>query len=151
MQPESDFWKALEAVWLGRPYTPERVAALLGAELELESENDYTLFYCLKPGATPRRFPHVSAVDLRISKTKPGDPGFLSIDLSGSSISLAEVRARYPSASFEPAMPGPPPQGVSPENANYLIVQQPEGRLSFGFIVKNPNELGRVILAPASP
>lgn len=146
--PVTDFWSYMAAVENAQPYTQESIELLLGVALELESENEYTAFYRLKAITRPPKFANILGVDLRIRKTRPWKSGFLSIDLADCGISFEAVKNRYPGSTFEPARPGPPPHGVSPESANYLTVERSWGSLSFGFRVKNPDALARIVFDP---
>jgi hypothetical protein len=151
MEGKKSFWNLVEKVENARPYTPKAVESLLGVTLELESEHEYTLFYKMKELQSSATTKILRAVDLRVSKTKPGDQNFLVIELADCGMTFEDIQKRYPEALFEPALPGPPPQGFALDSVDYLSVERPWGKISFGFLLKNPKLLSEVIFSPKAP
>ncbi len=150
-KPAEVLWRLIAEIENALPFTKNGIESLLGVELKPESENDYTRFYRLarKPGkgaGLPLR-----EVDLRVSKTRPGDRGFLAIELLDCEVTFQEVKKRYPAAVFEPALPGPPPAGLAPDSVSYLAVAKAWGKISFGFRVREPERLSEIVWAPSPP
>lgn len=141
-------WELVDALGKSIPFRKEKVEALLGVTLEPGQEDAERIYYrarTLQPGP-----PGVAlgAVDLRVHKSSRTWPGFLVIELPGAGLTRGDVQRRYPGGKLEHPRPGPPPQGVSPDNKIYYVLPQPWGVVSFGFRVRAPDLLDSISFDP---
>jgi hypothetical protein len=140
--------KLIEALARATPFKKEKVEQILGVTLEPDQEDQSGVRYRARTiGANAYGVP-VAAVDLRLRKDVPAGPGFLVVNLGSPGISRAEVESQFPGGKVELPRPGPPPEGVSPDNHIGYVVQQAWGELTFGFRVGAPKVLDIVALEP---
>jgi len=84
----------------------------------------------------------VEMIDLRVGP-EDSDPGFLVLRVAGTCINLDEVRARYGTLAITDH-----PRGRSLDEVTAFTSNEPWGKLSFGFAVRNPDCLSGVAFAP---
>jgi len=141
-------WELVEALGQSIPFRREKVEALLRVTLEPDQEDDRRVTYrarSLEPGPAGVL---LAGVDLRLRKGAPSFAGFLVVTLRDSGISRADVQRRFPGGRIEMPRPGPPPQGVSPDNHIAYLVPTKWGVLSFGFRVRAPDLLDTIAFDP---
>ena len=135
-------WQAIAQLSQQIPFTKEGVENVLAAKLTLTAVqgNEYFWFYesdsiALAGGASFK-------ADLRI-KREGVHPGFLVINLSGSCITLAEVRSHYEGLQITDH-----PRGRSLDEVTSYTAALSWGALSFSFKERQPDCLSSVAFEP---
>ncbi|MCC8392161.1 hypothetical protein LJ656_06130 [Paraburkholderia sp. MMS20-SJTR3] len=147
-QSDMTLWQTIDAVVQNIPLTKAKVERVLVTRVAVKdtSKNPFrnaaSQFYVggpvkLSDGVV------VGKVDLRI-RYKFGHPGFLVLDeLGGTCITLKTVRAHYPDLTVTEY-----PKGQSLDEAVGFSAFLEWGKLSFGFVERNPDCLAHVAFDP---
>lgn len=134
-------WEAIDQLARQIPFTREKVEAVLSVTLTRWRQSPATDSYQSDPLALADGVV-IDDVDLRVSRA--GDrPGFLVLPVSGTCISLAQIKARYPQVYFDE-----PAYTQSPNEEKFYSIRQPWGKLNFGFRQGAPNCLASLSLDP---
>jgi hypothetical protein len=143
MDSKVKFWELIDALEKSRPFRKENVEALVGTDLKIESENMSHIYY-LSEQENGKSAVGIVNVDLRVRKNDPAHQGFLLIELSGAPVTPEDVLKRYPDAWIQGPTAGPPPQGFPDDAETAIWVQRDWGQISFGFALKEPENLNSV-------
>lgn len=148
IQPNMTLWQTIDALAQQIPFTRAKVEAVLMTHLVEKDTSGSPFpnreFQFYVPGRTARLSDGVviSNVDLRIRR-RAGHPGFLVLNFNGACIGLDEIRAHYEDIKL--TFP-PRPDSADPSTGYSAFL--PWGKLSFGFLMRNPDCLSSLVFDP---
>lgn len=139
-------WQAIDALAGQAPFSRRNVEAALSLPLREYVAPSNPLFDFFEgAGLHLRDGLRVSNVDLRVKKADPRI-GLLVLDLEGSCVRIADVRAHHGPLELSGA-----PRGHSLEEATSFSSTRPWGELSFNFKERNPDCLAYVVFNATRP
>jgi hypothetical protein len=147
-QSDKTLWQAIDALAQQVPFTRTKVEAVLMTPLvEKDTSrspfpNKAFRFYIAGRTVSLSDGVVISDVDLRI-RHRAGHPGFLVLNLNGACIGLHKIRAHYEDIKL--TFP-PRPDSADPSTGYSVLL--PWGKLSFGFLMRNPDCLSSLVFDP---
>lgn len=140
---EMTLWEVIDQLGSKTPLRREKVETLFKASFsKMESSNQYFTFW-EGDGGSLQNGVRLPRIVLGVRNEDEKDPGMLTLNLSGTCVTLDEIKKRY----GELAVVGYP-RGRSEDEETKYEAKAPWGKLVFGFAERNPECLSSVGLGP---